>query len=429
MTALDYCYCSLIITVVYLLLLLRKRKYRLLLPSVVYSFIWAITSFLMICQITGFLVNKAAGEDIFSQSAQFAFMLIIAAIIGFTIAHIFADTKQHKKVRIVDVRDVDIILKRFIWIPYLCGVIGILLIIYYLSFAGGIDNLGDYRLIALYTKKTGYMAVVQRISGHINFLGTFYLMLLGYRDGQTGLKVGKFLLYFFLCSAINIAIAGRSWILTSSLPFLVTFVFARKYCGNIPLNRPTNDWKKLIAILVILVSLFSLIGIVRNNHSSNDSATFVSKFFYLTDGARMTNLVLKEFPEGSYEEEYGMSSLADGFISSSMKSEFAESISGDIGLSVTVKSYMPPLYYDFGELGGAIFWCILCIFIEYWAICLKYKHSIFSVLLMGQICIMLFLTPVGNPISVYTPAFEWLLIIYILRRTIFLIPHRNNNTL
>lgn len=423
MTTLDYCYCSLIIAVVYLLLLLGKRKYRLLLPSVVYSFIWAITSVLMICQITGFLVNKAAGEDIFSQSAQFVFMLIVAAIIGFSIAHIFADTKKHKNVRLVDVRSIDIILKRFIWIPYLCGVIGIVLIIYYLS-AGGIENLGDYRLIALYTKKNGYMTVVQRISGHINFLGTFYIMLLGYRDGQTGLNVGKFLLYFFLCSAINIAIAGRVWILTSSLPFLVTFVFARKYCDNIQLNRPTNDWKKLIAIMAILISLFSLIGIMRSNHTSNDSATFVSKFFYLTDGARMTNLVLKEFPEGSYEEEYGMSSLAEGFIPSSMKSKFAELISDDIGLSVTVRSYMPPLYYDFGKVGGAIFWCILCIFIEYWAICLKYKHSIFSILLMGQICIMLFLTPVGNPITVYTPAFEWLLIIYILRRTIFSISYR-----
>lgn len=423
MSTLEYCYCSLFVTIIYLLVQLSKRRYRLCLPSIVYSFIWAVTSFLMICQSTGFLVNEASGESIFNQSAQFAFMLIIASLIGFTIAHIASGEMRNKKVQLIDAWKVNVVLRRFIWIPYVCGIIGVILIIFYLSLVGGTDNLGDYRMIAISAKKIGYMALIQRISGHINFLGTFFLMLLGYYYGLVGLNLKKFLFYFFLCSAINIAIAGRVWILSSTLPFIITFVFARKYSNNLPSYVITHDKKSLISIMVILISLFSLIGMIRNDNSvANNSSSYIRKFFYLTDGAQMTNLVLNEFPEGSYEKEYGMSTLASSFVNSPAKEQFDKLISSDIGLSVTVRSYMPPLYYDFGKWGGAIFWCILCILFEYWAILLKYKHTIFSIILMGQICMMFISTPIGNIVSLYTPAFEWLLIIYFLRHSLFRLP-------
>lgn len=424
MTPLDYCYSSLIITSVYIIFLLSKKEYRLCLPSVIYTFIWAATSFLMICQSTGFLINKAEGEAIFSKSSQFAFMLIIASIVGFSIAHVLTNKIQHHRVVLIAAENVNIILKRFTWIPYICGIIGILLLYYFLSLTNGNFDLGDYRVLAVTAKVLGPFEIVKRISGHINFLGTFYLMLLGYYYGQRGINLSKFLLYFFLCSTINIAIAGRVWILSSSLPFIITFIFARKHCTTISISTKAADTKKIIVIVTILVSLFSVIGIIRHNDNKYQTETsdFISKFFYLTDGAKMTNMVLKQYPEDSYDHEYGLATLADNFYESPMKQSFNRSISHDIGLSVTVKSYMPPLYYDFGKLGGAIFWCLLCCIMECWAIRLQHSHSLFSVVLMGQICMMFFSTPVDNVFSVYMPAIEWLCIIYFLRKLIFHIP-------
>lgn len=428
MAPLDYCYSSLIITSIYILVLLSNKRYRLCLPSVIYTSIWVATSFLMICQSTGFLVNKAEGEAIFSESSQFAFMLIIASIIGFTIAHVLTNKIQYTKVILVNHEDVNIILKRFLWIPILCGIIGVLLLSFFLSFTKGNFDLGDYRIIAITTKVSGYMEIVQRVSGHINFLGTFYLMLLGYYYGQRGINLSKFLLIFFLCSTINIAIAGRVWILSSSIPFLTTFIFARKHSPALSLSVKSSDTKKLFLIVLILISLFSVLGILRydKNYQQPDASSFISKFFYLTDGAKMTNMVLKQYPEDCFDHEYGLATLANSFYESPMKQSFDHSISHDIGLSVTVKSYMPPLYYDFGKLGGAIFWCILCIIMECWAIKLQYRQTLFSVLLMGQICMMFFSTPVGNIFAIYTPAFEWLCIIYFLHNIIFHIPTKKS---
>lgn len=416
MESVDYCYWSLAITFVYLFFLLYQKGYRLLLPSVIHTFIWMITISLIICQLKGWIVTKGVGDNVFNHSSRFICFLMLASIIGFSVAHILTvNQEKYLNVELVKVNNIDSVLDRFKWIPYLCGIVGIILLIYLVSIIGSVETFGDYRTLAIITKRVGWVEIPQRISGHINILGGFYLMLLGYKYGQTGIDIKNFCKYVFLCSAINMAIGGRVWILTSTLPFLIAYIYSRKY-SEVCIEIERNDRKKISYIIMIFISLFSIIGILRSEPGEGE---FFDKFLYLTDGSRMTNIVFNTFPEGSFSYEYGKSTLLQPMVQSPMAQKFTQSISYDAGLSVTVRSIMPYLYYDFGFWGGVVFWGIICFTLEFVCIVLKYKSTIFSILLFCQFSGLLFQSPIGNVFSINMPAFEWLFVIFVFKDKLF----------
>ena len=416
MESLDFCYWSLAITVVYLSFLFFQKRYRLLLPSVIHTFIWCITIFLIICQLKGFFVSKVVADNVFNHSSRFICALIVASVVGFTTAHIVtARQETHLSVQLVNIDAIDTILERFKWVPYLCGIIGLILLVYLISVMGNVESFNDYRMMALTTRRVGWIEIPQRISGHINILGGFYLMLLGYKYGQIGINLRNFFKYVLLCSVINMSIGGRVWILTSTLPFFIGYFFSCKY-SQVKEDIRRTDQRNILYIMAIFILLFAIIGMLRN---TSGEGNFFDKFLYLTDGSRMTNMVLNTFPEGSYNYEYGKSTLLQAFIQSPMAQKFVQSISYDIGLSVTVKSIMPNLYYDFGFLGGAIFWGVICFAVEYFAIMSKYKDSIISILLFCQLSGLLFQSPIGPVFSLNMPAFEWLIILFLFRNKLF----------
>ncbi|MDE6871396.1 MAG: oligosaccharide repeat unit polymerase [Bacteroidales bacterium] len=415
MLTLDYLFCSIIILFSYLILLLSRRKYKIVLPSTSFCLMWTVTVLLLIFQVKGFWVTYKLPESSVSLVAPFIFYLCIACTIGFIVAHILTTNANFKyNYGYVDVELLDYYLKRFKWIPYVCGAVGTVLFAFLVSTIGNVENFNEYRQMALVTKRVGYAEVAQRISGHINILGGFYLMLYGYVCGQKGIRIGNFLWVVFLCSMINISIGGRVWILTSLLPFFTTYILSIKYV-NSDFDQRLNT-KKLIYILLIFISLFALIGLVRGN---GDGDKFIDKFLYLTDGSRMTNIMLNFFPPGTYQLENGKSTILGGILDSPMVNMFAGRISFDIGLSVTVKSIMPNLYYDFGLYGGPIFMGFICIILEIVCLYLRYSNSVLSLICYGTIAGFLVQSPVGNVFSLYTPTFEWLIIIILLKRWIF----------
>ena len=152
---------------------------------------------------------------------------------------------------------------------------------------------------------------------------------------------------------------------------------------------------------------------------NSGESNFLDKFLYLTDGSRMTNIVFNTFHEGTFSYEYGKSTLLQGITTSPMTQRFAQSISHDIGLSVTVKSIMPYLYYDFGFWGGAAFWGIICFFLEYICIRLKYSNTIISILMFCLLSGILFQAPVGSIFANNTPVLYWIIILYVFRNRFF----------
>lgn len=419
MQSLTYCYWALGLTSIYLAALFMQKRYRLLLPSVVHSFIWLVTVFLIVCQLNGWGVSKTVNDVAFNLSCPFICILMMASMLGFVLAHVTTSRfESESRMELVDVNSIDYVLAKFKWVPYLCGVVGIILFIFLITTIGSVNTFSDYRVMSICVKREGAIAIVQRISGHINILGSFYLMLLGYKYGQTGMNLKNFLKYVFLCSIINIGIGGRVWILTSTLPFFSSYLFSRKF-SQVDSETNRKDAKKIGLMLVAAISLFSVLGNLRNDTGKGN---FMDSYLYLTDGPRMTNMVLTQYPEGSYDYEYGKCTLAQYVVKSPMLQRFDQFISGDIGLSVTVKSIMPCLYYDFGFWGGAVFWGLLCFVLEYIYIQLKYRQSIVNVLVMGQLSILLFQTPVGNVFSNYMPAFIWLIILFLIKDKIFSVP-------
>lgn len=419
MGSLYYCYISLAITSIYLITLLIQRRYRLILPSTIHTFIWMVTVILMLFQLKGILVSSKVGNETFNLVSKFIFFLVLSSVIGFILAHIVTHNEEtYKEIKFVDSNVIDDILRKFKWIPYLCGIVGLILFIFLFNQFDNAGSFSDYRQLAISAERTGIAGIAQRISGHINILGNFYIMLLGYNYGRKGINLKNFLKLFLLCSMINISIGGRVWIVTSILPFIITFILTRHYSiNNISISIIKKDNKKIIAIIILGIAAFSIIGLMRVK--PGDDTNGIDKFLYLTDGSRITNMVLSQFPPGSYDLEYGRSTFLRGFLGSPMDEKFKDSISYSRGLSVTVKSTMPYLYYDFGYFGAFIAWGIICFVIELLCIKFKYSSSIIGIIIYGELAYLLFQAPVGAIITNNIPVFEWIILIYIFRKWIF----------
>lgn len=420
MDSLYYCYWALCILLLYFLILLMQKRFRLLLqPSMVHTLIWMFTVLLMIFQLRGIVVTEQISNDKYLLVSKFICFLSLFSVIGFSFAHIITFNQElFHEVTLIERPTIDKLLNKFKWIPYCCGIVGIFLFAFLLITIGDVASFSDYRKMSIVTERVGIAAIVQRISGHINILGFFYLLILGYKHGIDGIELKDFFKCVFLCSLINLSIGGRLWIVTSVLPFFITYLLTRHY-SIVPKNIRKSDNAKFFTIIIICISLFSIIGILRTDSKSDANISFVDKFLYLTDGARMTNMVFNQYPSGTYELENGKSTFLSGFIHSPMESRFKESISYDAGLSVTVKSIMPNLYYDFGFKGGVIIWGVVCFFMEYFCIRLKYSRSIIGLLLYGLLAYSFLLAPVFNIFAIYTPYIEWIILIFIFRKFLF----------
>lgn len=104
-----------------------QKRYRLLLPSIIHTFIWLITILLIIFQLKGLFVSNQVSNNVFNFSSEFICILMLTSVIGFTMAHIATARAETKlKVQLIDIETIDRILGKFKWIPYFCGIIGIL---------------------------------------------------------------------------------------------------------------------------------------------------------------------------------------------------------------------------------------------------------------------------------------------------------------
>lgn len=417
MCSLDYCYITIFACVVYLIKLLSCRNYRLLLPSVVHSITWLITMLLLACQLTGWGVSEKIIDADVIRSSEYICYLVIASVLGFSIAHSLVNiTYIRKRTKLIANVEIENILRRFRWIPYVCFILGIILYIYIIRTIGVYGTFGEFRDLAVNIKWNGPFEMIKRLSGHINILSFFYLILLGYSHGQKGINLKTTLKYIILCSTINMSIGGRLWLITSTLPYIIAYIYSLNFTDNID-SHFKKDYKKIFVLVAIVSATFSFMGIARDDREVEKGV--IDKFLYFTDGTRMSNMILNQYPPGSYELEYGKSEFLGQFISSPMSIKFKESISDNAGLLVTVRSSIASLYYDFGFYGGIIMWMIYCIILEFFAIKLISTQKVLGILMQVLLSMMLFLSPIFEVFAVYIPYFEWLLLLYIFRYKVF----------
>ena len=430
MTTIQWVETSILYCLIYLVLLVRQRRYRLLVPCTIHTLTWLFVSCLIYFTLTGDLGRAHqyhTGEFWeYDEVAPFIFGLIVASSVGFTLAHFLSG--KHKSARFAvrpsSLDRIDYVLKRFHWILYVCLALGTLQAIF-LYMAIGFDNLGDYRYAAVTLKRTGFGAFAQQFSGHATILGSFYLALLGYRQAYSGIDFKRFFLDAFLLASTNIAIAGRTWILTVVITFTVPYLWQQNALRKRILNR---DFGIVVAIVVSMVTLFSVIGVARNNLRGEDENVFFDRFLYYTDGSRVMNLTLSQFPDGSFEREMGKCEFLSKWIPSKMEKKFLNMKSEDPGMEVTVPSAMPFLYFDFGYVGSFFAWAFICFAVEVCAQRLRSKHTVMGILAFCEFSKFFFQAPVGNIFAFEVPIIEWLLILYLLRGVLHLgiEPAKNN---
>ena len=265
-------------------------------------------------------------------------------------------------------------------------------------------------------ERTGYGAIAQQFSGHATILGCFYFALLAYKQAHTGINVKIFFRDAFLLSSTNLALAGRVWIMTIILDYLIVYIWQLNSINKKILNA---DSKKLMLIFVLLIGSFSILGSIRNDGEIKDDS-FFEKFLYYTDGSRITNLTLSAIPEGSFTPELGKCEFLAKWIETTNLKKLNKIKQVDIMTSVTVPSALPFLYLDFGFWGGIFMWGVFCFLIERGAQLAKIRNNIFAIFIFLELTKLLFQSPIGNIFTMEVPVIEWLIILYILRKTLHL---------
>ena len=407
----------------FLVILLLNKRYKLFIPSTVHTFTWLITSIFMYLELEGKMGDNITINE-YSIVAEYILYMMLASIIGFIFAHLYRRPRIHYNYQeqCIPIEVVEAILKKFHWLLYICLIVGILQIAFLVSI-GGFESLEDYRIIAVSAKRSGYGAIAQQLSGHMAILGGFYLSLLGYKHSISGVNLKEFIKNGACVALLNMAIGGRGWILAITLPYAIAYFYGMyKHKSIETKKRWKNDKRKFIIIGATLILTFSIIGLVRNTSTAegdNKVKVFFNKFLYYTDGPKMANMVMTQYPQGTYPLEYGKSEFLQKWIPSPMAQKFAASIEDDIALSVTVKSTIPYLYYDWGYIGGIFMWGIYAFILEVICISLLKKKTIFSLLIFVQLAQLLFQSPIGNIFIFAVPVFQWLIILYLLRKYIF----------
>ena len=419
----SYIIFSIIFLSLYLATLLLNKRYKLFLPSTIHTFTWLITSIFMYLELDGKMGYNITINE-YSIVAEYILYLMLASIVGFNFAHLYRKPRIHYNYQeqCIPIEVVEAILKRFHWLLYVCLIVGIMQVAFLVSI-GGFESLEDYRIIAVSAKRSGYGAIAQQLSGHMAILGSFYLSLLGYKHSISGVNLKEFIKIGACVALLNMAIGGRGWILTITLPYAIAYFYGMyKHKSIETKKRWKNDKRKFIIIGATLIFTFSIIGLVRNTGTAegdNKVKAFFNKFLYYTDGPKMANMVMTQYPPSTYPLEYGKSEFLQKWIPSPMSQKFAASIEDDIALSVTVKSAIPYLYYDWGYIGGIFMWGIYAFILEVICISLLKKKTIFSLLIFVQLAQLLFQSPIGNIFIFAVPVFQWLVILYLLRKYIF----------
>lgn len=413
----NYILTTIIIDLIYFFILLSNKSYRLIIPSTIATFTWIVACLLMYAELNNWIPNFNLPTNVYSKVAEFIFGMNLCSILGFSIAHKYINNNHNDSgIRISNTETLEMCeqaLMQFKWILWVCVGVGITLVVFFLSLGLNINSFSDYRLMAVTVEKIGYAALAKRIGGHIGIVGAFYLIILGYKQSKTGIDLKELLTCVLMYSSVNIAIGGRVWLLSSTLPYITGYLLGKSDSGN----YDKSDLKKLGTLALIAIISFSIMGNLRSDDQHQHS--FVEKFLYYTDGPKMANIVMNTFPEGTYPLEYGGANFLQFIKESPMTNRFSESIKDNIALTVTVRSTIPALYYDFGYLGGMIAWGVICGLLEALCLSLRHKGTLFSILLFGTCATIPFQSPVGSVFVLAMPSFEWLLLLWLFRGKIF----------
>ena len=392
-----------------------RFKNRILYPSVVFSIMWGINCTYTAAILMGFGSNLYLREE-------YSYEYMESYIVPFTIVSLLAFTIAHKRTHskginlMFSVGSLNTILRKYKFIMWLNFIGGILRIVVMVSLVGfSLDNVMDYRMAAnnvMMGSVGGLVLYVFKITSYIQMLANFYVAVDGLKTGFGKLKFKNVLTLFILYAPTQMATGGRLFVLFFIIFFFGSFLVGRGMAMKQQKRRWLENSEKriIVNIFAFFLVIIAVIGMARAGSSkSADDERFFEKFAYICEGTLATDYLMRFYPEGTFEHEYGMFTLSSQ--SPQMKRFYG--YLQTTKMSSTVYSFITFLYMDFGYWGSIIVWFFLVLFMEIGALKCLNRLTIFRFIVFSVLLKMAYESILGNSIGGNIPVFGLLVILYI----------------
>lgn len=406
---------------VFLIYAIRKFfKNKILYPSIMFSVMWGVA-----CVYTGAILN-GYGENLFLKEYykyqymdSYIVLFTIASLLGFMLAHLFTDRYSGNVNLAMSHTFMDNILKKYKWVMWLNFFGGLLRIVAAVT-TFGFDSVIDYRMAAnalMMASSFTFVGIVFRITAYTQMLANVYLALYGLKTGFGQLDMRKTVGMFILFAPTQMATGGRLFILYFILYFFGTFILARglkiREDGGRLFER--NEKCVLVCATAFFFFLVAIIPMLRAGGVNKDNESALEKFAYITEGVLSTEQLMQVIPPASVQPEYGMASL--GSLSKQHK-KYLLFLLGTKNSS-GVKSFLVPLYLDFGYYGSAIVLFLLAFLIEFLAIRCLSRLTVIRLCVLVVLLKMVYESIISPIIATNFPHFELIVLFAIFYRSLF----------
>lgn len=406
---------------VFLIYAIRKFfKNKILYPSIMFSVMWGVA-----CVYTGAILN-GYGENLFLKEYykyqymdSYIVLFTIASLLGFMLAHLFTDRYSGNVNLAMSHTFMDNILKKYKWVMWLNFFGGLLRIVAAVT-TFGFDSVIDYRMAAnalMMASSFTFVGIVFRITAYTQMLANVYLALYGLKTGFGQLDMRKTVGMFILFAPTQMATGGRLFILYFILYFFGTFILARglkiREDGGRLFER--NEKRVLVYATAFFFFLVAIIPMLRAGGVDKDNESALEKFAYITEGVLSTEQLMQVIPPASVQPEYGMASL--GSLSKQHK-KYLLFLLGTKNSS-GVKSFLVPLYLDFGYYGSAIVLFLLAFLIEFLAIRCLSRLTVIRLCVLVVLLKMVYESIISPIIATNFPHFELIVLFAIFYRSLF----------
>ncbi len=388
---------------------------RILYPSVIFSIMWGINCIFTAAILMGFGSNLFLREEYsYEYMDSYIVPFTIVSLVAFTIAHKRAHSKRINLV--FSLGSLNTILRKYRFIMWLNFIGGILRIVAMVSLVGfSLDNVMDYRMAAnnvMMGYADGFILYVFKITSYIQMLANFYVAVDGLKTGFGKLKFKNCLTLFILYAPTQMATGGRLFVLFFIIFFFGSFLVGRGMAIKQQKRRWLENSEKRIIVNIFGFFLFLIvvIGMARAGGSrSADDERFFEKFAYICEGTLATDYLMRFYPEGTFEHEYGMFTLSSN--SPQMTRFFGKMRATK--MSSIVYSFITFLYIDFGYWGSIIVWFFLALFMEIGALKCLNRLTLFRFIVFSVLLKMAYESILGNSIGGNIPVFLLLVTLYI----------------
>ena len=343
-----------------------KNKSKIL-PSTVFSAMWALTSLGVLCFSNGWLFDDVYAR--YYQTAEhlenigfYQLKITITIFIAFLIVRIKYKSRSFCRLEgFRNSNEIDYALSKFRWILQLYFVVGLFRLLLVLSIVG--FNYSAIRGLYITGRESFSSADIWlvRIGSYLLQASVFYVSMLGIKSAIKGIRIKEVLLNFALFSPFQASFGGRLFIISFFVPYIFSYLSVSLLSSNGKIR--SADKHKLSLLIFGSVALIIVLAILKQglDVSSDTISEYSSSIFYTAASYHYMNEVWDNLPS---IYSLGLGGNIIGFntsITDKIKDYWVISNNNAI---IATPSMIPDVYLDFGEIGSYFFYFMLFYYLE-----------------------------------------------------------------